>query len=154
MLTSYNCQVAAYFTYFLQFLIHQLRTEVWRLSITIVSQKMLTVLTSSLVQERNASPLLLNVFGKTLKMFVLGLKHAANWKINLLWALKTTSTILKKATDRPMDFRHRKVYYESIRSVRYCLIFTVMLSYIVHKGNILTDSRNERRHFERKQNQL
>ena len=34
----------------LQFLVHQLRIEVWHLSITVVSQKMLTVLTSSLVQ--------------------------------------------------------------------------------------------------------
>ena len=38
----------------------------------------------------------------------------------------------KKATNRPMDFRNRKVYYESNRSVLYCLIFTVILSYIVH----------------------
>ena len=53
-----------------------------------------------------------------------------------------------------MDFRCRKVYYESIRSVVYCLIFTVMLLYIVHKRNILTNGRNERRHLERKHNQL
>ena len=37
-----------------------------------------------------------------------------------------------------MDFRHRKVYYEDIRSVFNCLIFIVMLSYIVHYENILT----------------
>ena len=47
----------------------------------VVSQKMLTVLTSSLVQERNVSPLMLNVSGKILKMFIWGLKHAVNGQI-------------------------------------------------------------------------
>ena len=53
-----------------------------------------------------------------------------------------------------MDFWHREVYYERIRPVIYCLIFTVMLFYIVNNGNILTDGRNERRHLERKYNEL
>ena len=60
----------------------------------------------------------------------------------------------KKATYRPMDFMHRKVYYKSIRSVLYYLIFTVILLYIVHNGNILTGSRNKRRQFERKHKQF
>ena len=41
--------------------------------------------------------LTLSVSGKTLKMFVQRSKHAVNQQINLLIALKTTSTIFKKS---------------------------------------------------------
>ena len=63
--------------------IHRLRIDVWSLSITVVSQRMPTVLTSSLAQARNVSPLLLSVSRETLKMFVQGLKHAVNQRIKL-----------------------------------------------------------------------
>ena len=53
-----------------------------------------------------------------------------------------------------MDFWDREACYESIRSFLFCQIFTVMILYIVNNGNILTDGRNERRHFERKYNKL
>ena len=53
-----------------------------------------------------------------------------------------------------MGFCNREVYYERIRPVLYCLIFTVLLLYIVNNRKILTNNRNERRHFERKYNEL
>ena len=53
-----------------------------------------------------------------------------------------------------MDFWHTEIYCERSKRVPYCLIFTVVLFYIVNNGNILTDGRNERRHFEGKYNEL
>ena len=53
-----------------------------------------------------------------------------------------------------MDFWYRDVYYERMRLVFCCLIFIVILRYIVNNGNILADGRNERRYFERKYNEL
>ena len=53
-----------------------------------------------------------------------------------------------------MDFWYQDVYYERIRPAFCCLIFIIMLLYIVNNGNILTDGRNERGFFERKYNEL
>ena len=53
-----------------------------------------------------------------------------------------------------MDSWYQDVYDERVRPVLCCLIFTVMLFYIVNNGNIFTDGRNERRHLERKYNEL
>ena len=53
-----------------------------------------------------------------------------------------------------MDFWYRDVYYERIRLGLCCLIFIIMLLYIVNNGSILTGGRNERRYIERKYNDL
>ena len=90
-------------------------------------------------------------FWKEPKDVCSGVNQSAN---QLTVSTEDCKYYLKKATYRPMDFRNRKVYYGSIRSVLYHLIFTVMLLYIVHTKNILTDVRNERRYFERKYNEL
>ena len=88
--------IATYLNCSLLFPAYLLSLDVWNWFITIVLLKTLTVRINSLVLARNVLPLLLNVFGKILKTLkVLELQHVVKQQDNLLWALKTSITILK-----------------------------------------------------------
>ena len=96
---------------------------------------------------KNALLQLTNVFGnihRTLK--IVGLKHEAAPRRNLLPALRPTGSTFNKKNGSIIGFQHQRTI-DLIDG--YC---SFIMTFILNNGNILTDSKNEMGYLEIKCN--